>query len=71
MFRERPRTLRLEIDQEARALVLSIGATAYSIACQRAEEASSYGLANDWIGVATAIGRLSRKQPSWLAYVLR
>ena len=69
MFRERPRGLRLEIDQEASALVSSSGASAYSIACQRAKEASSREIANDWSGVAAAIGRRGRKRPFWLAHV--
>jgi hypothetical protein len=39
-YHEHPR-LRLEIDHEAEALMLNLGAEAYSVARQRAEEASS------------------------------
>jgi hypothetical protein len=69
MFRQRLRRLRVEIDREAIALILSSGANVYSIACRRAKEASSHKIANDWSEVAAAIGRSSRKRPSRLAYV--
>jgi hypothetical protein len=62
---ERPRSLRLEIGHEANALIFSNGAKAYSVACQRAEEASSDEIANDWSEVAAAIGRRTRKRPSF------
>jgi hypothetical protein len=69
--RERPRglRLRLEIQHEANALTLDSGAKAYSVACQRALEASSDEIADDWSGVAAAIERRTRKRQSLLAYV--
>ena len=69
LYRERRQGLRLEIDHEANALILDSGANAYSIACQRAKEASSDEIANDWNRVAAAIGRRTGKRPSWLAHV--
>jgi len=67
-YRERPRRLRLEIDHEANVLISTRGANAYSIARQRAEEASSDEMANDWSGVAAAISRRTEKRPSLLAH---
>jgi hypothetical protein len=71
LYRERPRGLRLEIELEANALMLSSGAKAYSVACQRAEEASSDEMANDWSGVAVAISRRMGKRPFLRAQVFR
>jgi len=68
LYRERPRRLRLEIELEANALMLNSGAEAYSVACQRAREASSDEMANDWSGVAAAISRRTEKRPSLLAH---
>jgi hypothetical protein len=67
--RERRRRLRLGIEREANALISNSGANAYSIACERAKEASSDEIANDWSGVAAAIGRRTGKRRSLLAYV--
>lgn len=67
--RERPRKLRLAIDHEANALMANLGAKAYWVAQQRAEEASSDEMAHDWSWVAAAIGRRMAKRPSLLAYV--
>jgi hypothetical protein len=71
LHEERPKGLRLRIDQEASALIVNNGANAFSIACQRAEEASSDEIAYDWSGVAAVIGRRTKKRPSLLAYLLR
>jgi len=57
LYRERPRGLRLEIEREANALMSSSGAKAYSVACQRAKEARSDEMAEDWSRVAAAISR--------------
>ncbi len=69
LYRERPRGLRLEVGRQPNALMLNNGADAYSIACQRAKEASSEDMANDWTRVAATIGRKTGKRPSLLAYV--
>jgi hypothetical protein len=66
LSRERPRGLRLEIELEANALMSSSGAKAYSVACQRAKEASSDEMAEDWSRVAAAISR--GKAPSLPAH---
>jgi hypothetical protein len=58
----RPTGLRLEIDLEASALMSIWGSRAHSIALQRAEEASSEQLVNDWDSVALAIERKSGKR---------
>ena len=50
-YHEHPRALRLEIDREATALMFDLGAQAYSVACRRAEEASSDEMAQGWSGV--------------------
>ena len=71
LYRERHRGLRLGIDQEANALMLNSEADAYSIACQRAKEASSNEMVSDWSAVADAIGRRTGKRPIWLASVFR
>jgi hypothetical protein len=69
LHQERLRGLRLQIDQEANALISNSGANAYWIACQRAQEASSDEIAYDWSGVAALIGRMTKKRPSLLARV--
>jgi hypothetical protein len=56
--------LSLEIELEANALIMNNGAKAYSVARQRAEEASSDEMANDWNGIAAAISRRTRKATS-------
>jgi hypothetical protein len=68
-YHEHPR-LRLEIDHEAEALMLNLGAEAYSVARQRAEEASSNEMARGWSGVAAAIGRRMGKRRPLLGYLL-
>jgi hypothetical protein len=70
LHQERARGLRLRIDQEANALLSNSGANAYWIACQRAQEASSADIAQDWSEVAALIGRRTKKRPSLLAYLL-
>jgi hypothetical protein len=59
---------RLEVDHEASALISLWGSAAHSVAVQRAEEASSEELANDWDGVARAIVRRSGNRPSLLSH---
>ena len=61
--------LRLEVHHEASALISIWGSEAQAIALQRAEEASSEELANDWDGVARAIERKSGKRPSLLGHL--
>ncbi|MBV8107622.1 MAG: hypothetical protein JO223_23985 [Hyphomicrobiales bacterium] len=61
----RPRGLRLGVDFEAATLFSNLGADAYRVARQRAEEASDDDLAKDWSRVAAAIARKSK--PSLLA----
>jgi hypothetical protein len=61
--------LRLEVDHEASALISIWGSAAHSIALQRAEEASSEELANDWDGVASAIVHKSGARPSLLSHL--
>ena len=56
------RALRLAVDFEAEALMSAFGHEAYAVACRRAEEASSDGLAMDWRGVASVIARRSAKR---------
>jgi hypothetical protein len=67
-YRERPRGLRLEIEVEAYALMSNSGAKAYSVACRRAEEASSDEMATDWSRVAAVIGRRTGTRPTLLAH---
>jgi hypothetical protein len=69
-YHENPRALRLEIGHEADALIQNLGAEAYSVACRRAEEASSDEMAKDWTGVAAAIDRRTGKRRPLLAYLL-
>lgn len=59
--------LRLEVEHEASALISIWGSRAHSIALQRAEEASSKQLVNDWDSVAITIVRKSGTRPSLLA----
>jgi hypothetical protein len=61
--------LRLEVDHEANALISIWGTGAHSIALQRAEEASSQELVNDWDSVALAIVRKSGTGPSLLRHL--
>ena len=61
--------LSLEIELEANALIINSGAKAYSVARQRAAEANSDEMANDWNGVAAAISRRTAKRPSLFAYM--
>jgi hypothetical protein len=68
-YHEQPR-LRLEIDREANALMFDLGAEAYSVACQRAEEASSDEMARAWTGVAALIERRTAKRSSLLSYLI-
>jgi len=62
--------LRLEIGREADALMSYAGPRAYSVACQRAEEASSAEMAKAWSGVAAAIGRRTGMRRSLLDYLI-
>ncbi len=68
-YYEHPR-LRLAIEHEADALISSLGAEAYLVACRRAEEASGDEMAQGWSGVATAIGRRKAKRGPLLSYLL-
>jgi hypothetical protein len=61
--------LRLEVAHEASALISMSGPAAYSIALQRAEEASSEQLVSDWDSVALAIARRSGKRSSLLSHL--
>jgi hypothetical protein len=69
-YHEHSRGLRLEIGREADALMFYAGAEAYSVACQRAEEASSGDMAKAWSGVAATIGRRTAKHRPLLSYLL-
>jgi hypothetical protein len=69
-YHEHPRALRLEIGREADALMFYSGPEAYSVACQRAAEASSDEMAKAWSGVAAAIGRKTGRRRSLLGYLL-
>ena len=62
--------MRLEIDHEAKALMLAVGAQAYWVARRRAEEASSDEMAKGWTGVAAVIERRTAKRTSLLSYLL-
>ena len=63
--RQRARELRLGINIEAEALICDLGDEAYSVAHQRALEASSDAMARDWTGVAVAIARKARKRAAF------
>jgi hypothetical protein len=67
---QRSRTVRLEIELEADALLSISGAKAYSIALKRSEEASSHAIARDWIVVAAAVARKSGARASLLDALL-
>jgi len=60
--------LRLEIGRETDALMSYAGPRAYSLACQRAEEASSADMVKAWSGVAAEIGRRTGMRRSLLDY---
>ncbi len=60
MHAQRPQGVRLGVDFEAKALIANLGAEAYSVACLRAQEASSEPLARDWTEVASVIARETR-----------
>lgn len=62
--------LRLEIDHEASALMIALGAQAYWAARRRAEEASSDEMAKGWTGVAALIERRTAKRSSLLSYLI-
>jgi hypothetical protein len=64
------KALRLEIDHEAKALMLAVGAQAYWVARRRAEESSSDEMAKGWTGVAAVIERRTAKRTSLLSYLL-
>jgi hypothetical protein len=64
------RALRLEIDHEAKALMMAVGPQAYWVARRRAEEASSDEMAKGWTGVAAVIERRTAKRTSLLSYLL-
>ena len=53
--------MRLMVALEAEALMANFGSEAYSVACQRGEEASSEIMAADWREVALTIARKDRK----------
>jgi hypothetical protein len=61
--------LRLEVDYETNALISIWGSGAYSVALQRAQEASCQQMVNDWDSVAFAIERRSGKRSSLLSYL--
>jgi len=63
LHRERLR-LSLEIELEANTLIINRGAKAYSVARERAEEASNDEVASAWNGIAAAISRNTRKATS-------
>ncbi len=54
---QRPHVVRLGVRYEAKALIAGLGAGAYSMARQRAEEASNDDIAKDWRHVASLIAR--------------
>lgn len=64
--RERPQRVRLRIDVEADALLVTSGLQAYSIALKRAEEASNSEMARDWSVVAATIARRTGRRASLL-----
>ena len=64
--RERPRRVRLGIELEADALLSISGVQAYSIALERAEEASSDEMVRDWSVVAATVARKSGARSSLL-----
>jgi hypothetical protein len=64
--RERQRRMRLGIELEADALLSMSGVQAYSIALERAEEASSDEMVRDWSVVAATVARKSGVRSSLL-----
>ena len=64
--RERQRRVRLGIEREADALLSMSGVQAYSIALERAEEASSDEMVRDWSVVAATVARKSGVRSSLL-----
>ena len=68
---QRPRGVRLGVDFEAKALIASLGAEAYSAACLRAQEASSDEMAQDWAHVAGVIARRTRRRSGFLVSILQ
>ena len=64
--RERERRVRLGIELEADALLSISGVHAYSIALERAEEASSDEMVRDWSVVAATVARKSGVRSSLL-----
>ena len=64
--RERQRKVRLGIELEADALLSISGVQAYSIALERAEEASSDEMVRDWSVVAATVARKSGVRSSLL-----
>ncbi|RBP12219.1 hypothetical protein DFR50_11448 [Roseiarcus fermentans] len=63
----RPRAVRLGVDFEATALLANLGAEAGAVARQRAEEASSDEMAQDWADVADVIAQRTRSPGSGAA----
>jgi hypothetical protein len=61
MSQHGPRALRLMVAFEAEALIARFGVDAYSVACHRAEEASSETLGADWREVALTIVRKDQR----------
>jgi len=66
---QRPRGVRLGVDFEANALMVTQGSEAYSTACRRAQEASSEEMAHDWSEVANAIRRKTRRRAGFMSPV--
>jgi hypothetical protein len=60
----------LGVNTEAKALLTNLGMEAYSVACLRAQEASSDELAQDWTDVAYAIARKTRRRSGFLSALL-
>ena len=69
--RERQRRVRLGIELEADALLSISGVQAYSIALERAEEASSDEMVRDWSVVAATVARKSGVRSSLLDALVR
>jgi hypothetical protein len=67
---QRSSGLRLGVRHEADALISTWGSRAHSIALQRADEASSQQLVDDWDTVALAILKKCGKRPSFLTDLL-
>jgi hypothetical protein len=67
---QRSRGVRLGVDFEANSLIASMGAEAYSVACLRAQEASSDEIAQDWTDVAGVIAHRMRRRSGFLSSML-